>query len=349
LHNGHNGENEQEEKSLKRNSSNSGSSISSNNYGKILHDIALKQASKRRIINKTVSILAIVSLVAAIIPLGSILIEVVKNGAYVISIDFLVQRPESIGSSSGGIGPAIQGTLIVVGLASVIGAPIGILAGVYLSEYASVSIGKTGEKGRGRATARLAFASSIRLLNDVLTGLPSIVIGIVGYVTLVLAIGSFSVWAGAFALSIIMIPIVSRVTEETLKLVPNSIREAGHSLGIPKWKITIAIVLKSAKTGVLTGIVLAISRIAGETAPLIMTILGTSLYFTSLTGPVDALPLRIWRLASQPYESAHAFGWGAALVLILIVLGLSVSLRLLVHRKGIRFRSSTIPAAARST
>jgi phosphate transport system permease protein len=139
-----------------------------------------------------------------------------------------------------------------------------------------------------------------------------------------------------------MIPIVVRVTEETLKIVPNSIREAGHSLGIPKWKVTLFIVLDSAKSGVLTGIVLAVSRIAGETAPLIITILGTSLFFTGFTSPVDALPLRIWRLASQPYESAHSFGWGAALILILIVLGLSISLRLLAQRKGFRSRASII-------
>jgi phosphate transport system permease protein len=168
------------------------------------------------------------------------------------------------------------------------------------------------------------------------------VIGIVAYVTLVIALGSFSVWAGAFALSIIMIPIVVRVTEETLKIVPNSTREAGQSLGIPKRKIIMHIVLKSAKSGVITGIILAVSRIAGETAPLIMTILGTDLYFTSLTGPVDALPLRIWRLASQPYQYAHDFGWGAALVLILLVLGLSLSLRLVAHKRG--FKIGTIAA-----
>jgi phosphate transport system permease protein len=157
--------------------------------------------------------------------------------------------------------------------------------------------------------------------------------GIVGYVSIVLLLGSFSVWAGAFALSIIMIPIVVRVTEESFKIVPNSIREAAHSLGIPKWKITLFITMKSAKSGILTGIVLAVSRIAGETAPLIMTILGTSLFFTGFSGPIDALPLRIWRLASQPYESAHSQGWGAALVLILIVLILSVVLRLFVQSK----------------
>jgi phosphate transport system permease protein len=133
-----------------------------------------------------------------------------------------------------------------------------------------------------------------------------------------------------------MIPIVVRVTEETLKVVPYSLREAGHSLGLSKAKITLFIVLPAAKDGILTGIVVAISRIAGETAPLIMTILGTSLFFTGVTGPVDALPLRIWRLASQPYESAHSFGWGSALVLILLILALSMGLRLLVQKRSLR-------------
>lgn len=139
-----------------------------------------------------------------------------------------------------------------------------------------------------------------------------------------------------------MIPIVVRVTEESFKIVPNSIREGAQSLGIPKWKIILFITMKSAKSGIITGIVLAISRIAGETAPLIMTILGTSLFFTSFTGPIDALPLRIWRLASQPYESAHSQGWGAALVLILIILILSVVLRLLVQSKAqFKFNKTT--------
>jgi phosphate transport system permease protein len=248
------------------------------------------------------------------------LIEVVKNGASAISFEFLTQPQGSIGSGRGGVGPAIQGTIIVVGLASLIAAPVGVLAGIYLSEFAKEGV----------------FANSVRFFNDVLTGLPSIVIGIVGYVIIVLSIGSFSVFAGAVSLSIIMIPIVVRVTEETLKIVPYSLREAGHSLGISKAKITLSIVLPSAKHGILTGIVLAISRIAGETAPLIMTILGTSLFFTGITGPVDALPLRIWRLASQPYESAHAFGWGSALVLILMILGMSVGLRFLARRRSFK-------------
>ncbi|MFL6330260.1 MAG: phosphate ABC transporter permease PstA [Nitrososphaeraceae archaeon] len=297
------------------------------NTNQKIQDIMSRHYYRRRLVDKIVSAFAITCVLAAIIPLGSILLEVIKNGASAISLQLLTQPPGAIGTTledSGGIAPAIQGTLIVIGLASVIGVPIGILAGIYLSEFAS---------GTG------LLPSAVRLFNDVLTGLPSVVIGIVGYITIVLAVGSFSVLAGAFSLSIIMMPIVVRITEETLKVVPNSIREAGYSLGISKWKITLFIVLKSAKSGVLTGIVLAVSRIAGETAPLIMTILGTSLFFSSFTKPIDALPLRIWRLASQPYDTAHSQGWGAALLLIVIVLISSVVLRLLVQRKGFKIKA----------
>jgi len=293
------------------------------NYRTLIHDQMKKKYRNRIIIDKLVSIFAIVCLVAAIVPLGSILLEIIKNGVGVLSFEFLTGPQGSIISGKGGIGPAIQGTIIVVGLASLIATPVGVLTGIYLSEFAGIGI----------------FPLAVRFLNDMLTGLPAIVIGIVGYVTIVIAIGSFSVWAGALALSIIMTPIVVRVTEETLKIVPHSIREGGYALGISKAKITMNIVLTTAKSGVITGIVLGIARIAGETAPLIMTILGTSLFFSSLSGPVDALPLRIWRLASQPYEHAHAFGWGAALVLILMVLGLNVGLRLLAYRKGFTIRT----------
>jgi phosphate transport system permease protein len=290
------------------------------NYRDILQETVNKKYRKRLLLNRLVTMFTIVCVIAAVVPLVSILLEVVKNGASAISIEFLTQPPGSMGSGTGGIAPAIQGTIIVVGIASLIAAPIGVLAGIYLSEFA-----KKGE-----------FVEIVRFFNDVLTGLPSIVIGIVGYTAIVLSIGSFSVLAGSVSLSIIMIPIVVRVTEETLKVVPYSLREAGHSLGISKTKVTLFVILPSAKNGILTGIVIAISRIAGETAPLIMTILGTSLFFTGITGPVDALPLRIWRLASQPYESAHAFGWGSALILILMILALSMGLRLLAQRKSLK-------------
>ena len=292
---------------------------------KLVRDAISRTSARRRITNRSFTAATIACIAVAMVPLGSILFEVVKNGVGAITFEFLTQPQGSIITGEGGIGPAIQGTLYVVGLASLIGVPVGVLAGIYLSEY--------GRDGR--------FAHTVRFFNSVMTGLPSIVIGIVGYIMLVLTIGSFNIMAGAVALSIIMIPIVVGVTEETLKLVPNSIREAGHSLGVPKWRVTISITLASAKSGVLTGIVIAVARIAGETAPLIMTILGTSLFFQNFTGPVDALPLRIWRLASLPYEHAESFGWGAALILILMVLALSMVLRFLVLRQS-RGRAPTL-------
>jgi phosphate transport system permease protein len=287
-------------------------------HRKDVQKVMVKNARKAKVIDRIVTIFAIICVILAVIPLTSILIEVVKNGIMAINWDFLTGRPSAIGRAGGGIGPAIQGTLIVVGLATMIGAPIGILTGIYLSEFAGTGL----------------FPSGVRFFNEVMTGLPSVVMGIVGYILIVISLGSFSAWAGAFSLSIIMIPIVSRVTEETIKIVPNSIREAGHALGIPKWKVTLFITFKSAVSGILTGVVLAIARIAGETAPLIMTILGTSLFFSNFNSPVDALPLRIWRLSSQPYTSAHEQAWGAALILIMMVLVLSVALRLLAQRRG---------------
>lgn len=286
----------------------------------IIQDAIIRSNKRRRIIDRTFTWATIGCVVLAMIPLGSILLEVIKNGVPAISLEFLTEPPGSMIAGGGGIGPAIQGTLIVVGYASLIGVPVGVLTGIYLAEYG----------GNGK------FANSVRFFNNVMTGLPSIVIGIVAYIVLILAVGaSFNITAGAFALSIIMIPIIVGVTEETLKLVPNSIREAGHSLGIPKWRVTLSITLTSARNGVLTGIMLAISRISGETAPLIMTILGTSLYFSGFSDPVDALPLRIWRLASQPYLHAHDFAWGGALVLIVMVLILNILLRFLVlERRG---------------
>jgi phosphate transport system permease protein len=338
----------------------------------IIQDAILRTNARRRITDKVITGVTIACVAAALIPLGSILLEVFKNGAAAINFDFLTKPPGRITggfiseermarlieekmvllpeeqtarlteqertqlveqmraeviadeeSKRGGLAPAIQGTLIVVGLASLIAVPIGVLGGIYLSEYA----------GAGK------FPYIVRFLNNVMTGLPSIVVGIVGYIILVATIGSFNVMAGAVALSIIMIPIVLGVTEETLKLVPNSVREAGHSLGIPKWRVTLSITLTSAKSGVLTGIVLGISRIAGETAPLIMTILGTSLFFQGFFEPTAALPLSIWRLSQQPYPASHEFAWGGALILILIILSLSVALRYLVLEKKYRLRS----------
>jgi phosphate transport system permease protein len=269
-----------------------------------------QNVEKRLLVDKAVRIVVFACVIIAIIPLGSILVEVFKNGMSAISYEFLTETPGSIGSGKGGIGPAIQGTLIIIGLSSLIGVPIGVMSGIYLSEY-----------GDNR------LARSIRFFNDVFMEFPSIVLGIFAFLMIVLILGHFSVWAGAFALSLIMFPIVARTTEESLKMVPITYREAGTALGLKKWVITFRIVISAAKSGMITGILLSISRIGGETAPLIMTILGSSQFFSSMDVPMDALPLRIWRLSLLPYDSAQLQGWGSALVLIIIILGINLGVR----------------------
>jgi phosphate transport system permease protein len=258
----------------------------------------------------------------AVIPLLSILFEVVRNGLPALNLEFLTNTPGAVGQPGGGIAEAIQGTIILVGLACLIGVPLGLFTGVYLSEFGHNKYGRT-----------------IRFLNDVLTEFPSIVVGILGYSLIVLYTHSFSTIAGAVALSIIMLPIVARTTEEALKVVPNSIRDAAIALGIRRWRTTLSIVLTTGKSGVLTGVLLSIARVAGETAPLLLTVLGSSLFFSGLDQPIDALPLRIYRYALLPYPYAIQQGWGAALVLILLVLGINVSLRL--ATRGRLYRKST--------
>lgn len=265
---------------------------------------------KRLAVDKAVRIIVFSCVVIAIIPLGSILVEVFKNGIAAISYEFLTAVPGSIGSGDGGVGPAIQGTLIIIGLSSLIGVPIGVMSGIFLSEYGDNKL-----------------ARIIRFFNDVFMEFPSIVMGIFAFLMIVLILGHFSVWAGAFALSLIMFPIVARTTEESLKMVPTTYREAGTALGLKKWVITLRIVISAAKSGMITGILLSVSRIGGETAPLIMTILGSSQFFSSMDVPMDALPLRIWRLSLLPYDSAQLQGWGAAMVLIIIILGINLGVR----------------------
>lgn len=269
-----------------------------------------QNVAKRLLVDKAVRIIVFSCVIIAVIPLCSILVEVFKNGLTAISIEFLTETPGSVGSGEGGIGPAIQGTLIIVGLSSMIGVPIGVMSGIFLSEY--------GDN---------ALARFVRFFNDVFMEFPSILLGIFAFLIIVLVLGHFSVWAGAFALSLIMFPIVARTTEESLKMVPMTYREAGTALGLKKWVITFRIVISAAKSGMITGILLSVSRIGGETAPLIMTILGSSQFFSSMDTPMDALPLRIWRLSLLPYDSAQLQGWGAALVLIMIIIGINLGIK----------------------
>jgi phosphate transport system permease protein len=275
----------------------------------------------RRLKDRLAFSLGLLCVVIAIVPLGSILLEVARNGISAFSVEFLTHTPGAIGQSGGGVANAIQGTLILIGLACLIGVPLGLMSGIFLAEFGDNS-----------------FGALIRFLNQVLMQFPSIVIGIFAYLIVVLPLGSFSAIAGSIALSIIMLPIVARTTEESFKLVPNSIREAAMALGVRHWRTTLSVILSTAKNGIVTGILLSIARISGETAPLIMTILGSQWFFTGLKQPMDALPLRVWRLALLPYDYAHQQGWGAALVLILLVLALNISVRFAARGKHEKVR-----------
>jgi phosphate transport system permease protein len=264
----------------------------------------------RLVVDKIVMGIVFGCVIVALVPLTSILLEVFKNGVAALSWEFLTQEPGAIGSGEGGIGPAIQGTIIIIGMSSLIGVPIGVLSGIYLAEFGDNRLGRT-----------------IRFFNDVFMEFPSIVLGIFAFLTIVLILEHFSLWAGAFALSLIMFPIIARTTEESLKLVPLTYREAGLALGLKKWVVTLRIVLSAAKSGMITGILLSVARIGGETAPLIMTVLGSSQFFSGFDAPMDALPLRIWRLSLLPYDSAQLQGWGAAVVLIIIILAINIGVR----------------------
>jgi len=274
----------------------------------------------RLVTDRIVRAIIFATVILAIVPLGSILVEVVRNGVAALSIEFLTEVPGAVGSGEGGIGPAIQGTFIVVGMASLIGVPVGVMSGVFLAEF-----------GDNR------LARAVRFFNDVFMEFPSIVIGIFAFLIIVLVLGHFSLWAGAFALALIMFPIVTRTTEESLKMVPYTYREAGVALGLKRWVITTRIVMSAAKSGMLTGILLAVSRISGETAPLLFTILGSSQFFGGFDVPMDALPLRIWTMSLLPYEGAQQHGWGAALVLIIIIMAINLAVRYFVLGDSSKF------------
>ena len=266
----------------------------------------------RKFKNKLFYVLCLVCVIVAIVPLLSILVEVISKGAPQISWHFLTGTV-----LTGGIGPAIQGSLIIIGLTSVFGIPIGILSGVYLAEYGTNK-----------------YATAVRNVNNVLTEFPSIVVGITAFSIIIVGItGTYSALAGAAALDFMLIPIVARTTEESLKLVPNSSREAALALGAHRWRSIVSVVLPSARSGLVTGTLLAVARIAGETAPLLFTILGNSYFFQGFNSAMDALPIRIFLNSRDPNPQVQAEAWGAALILILIVLAINVGVRLASRRK----------------
>ena len=271
---------------------------------------------RRRAASYVMVALTCIAAALAIVPLVAILGYLIKQGASALSLDFFTSMPKPVGEPGGGMANAIVGTLILIGIASTVGLPVGIGAGLYLAE---------------RGGTRLA--NLVRFLADVLNGLPSIVMGIFAWEFLVRPIGHFSALAGGAAIGAMMIPLVTRTTEEMVRTVPQSLREAALALGFPRWRTSLQIVLRTAMGGIVTGVLVAVARVAGETAPLLFTAFGNQFFSTKLTQPIAALPLQVFTYAISPYDEWHAQAWAGALVLITLVLVISVISRFVVRSK----------------
>lgn len=265
---------------------------------------------RRQIMSSAMVGLTYLVALAACLPLIFILWHLIQAGAGAFRPSFFTNMPKPVGETGGGMANAIIGTLVLVGIASAVGLPIGIGAGLYLAEH------------RGRP-----LANGVRFLSDVLNGLPSIVMGIFAWQLLVRPIGHFSAFSGGIALGAMMIPLVTRATEEMILLVPNSLREAALALGYSFWRTSLTVILRTALPGIVTGALVAVARVAGETAPLLFTAFGNQFWSTSLNEPIAALPLQIFTYAISPYDDWHAQAWAGALVLIGIVLVISLAAR----------------------
>ena len=264
---------------------------------------------RRRVMNRVMTGAVVLAALVATLPLIFILIHLVREGAQSLSLDFFTKMPKPVGEA-GGMANAIVGTLILIGTACAIGLPIGIGAGLYLADF----------KGSRLATA-------VRFLADVLNGLPSIVVGIFAWQFLVKPLGHFSALAGGVALAAMIVPMVTRTTEEMVRLVPTSLREAAMALGYSRARTSLAVVLRTATAGIVTGVLVALARIAGETAPLLFTAFGNNFWSVYLDEPIAAMPLQIFNYAISPYDEWHRLAWAGALVLIAVVLIISVAAR----------------------
>ena len=269
----------------------------------------------RRLTDHAMTGIAVLTVVLVLAPLIAIFGYLVYRGVGSINWAFLTQVPKPPGEVGGGMANAIVGSIFILGIASIIGVPLGIGAGIYLAEF-----------GRNR------FGTAIRFTADVLNGVPSIVIGIVAYAIVVLRQGHFSALAGGVALAIMMVPTISRTTEEMLLLVPQALREAAYGLGVPRWRTTLSITLRTATSGVITGVMLAFARVAGETAPLLFTALGNEFWSLRMDQPTAALPLQIYRYALSPYDDFHRQAWAGALVLIVLIVTAVAAVRFVVRR-----------------
>lgn len=270
----------------------------------------------RRRVNALMFGLTALCAVVAVSTLLGILAYIAWQGASALSWDFLVKLPTPVGETGGGIANSIAGSAQVVGVAALIGVPIGVLGGVYLAEY-----------GRGR------YAFAVRYAADVLNGVPSIVIGLFAYALIVKPMKQFSALSGSVALAFIMVPVVLRNTEEFLRLVPDTLREAALALGLPRWKVVLRVVLPTAGRGILTGSLLAVARVSGETAPLIFTAFGNRFWGEGLLQPVATLPHTIFTYAIAPYEDWHKQAWAAALILMTFVLAVNAAARIWLRPK----------------
>jgi len=269
----------------------------------------------RRGMNGLVTLAAALAVVLVLLPLGAIFGYLIYKGLGSINWAFLTQIPKPVGEAGGGMANAIAGSAYILAIASVMGVPIGIGAGIYLAEY-----------GRNR------FGDVIRFTADVLNGVPSIVVGIVAYGIVVLSQGHFSALAGGVALAIMMIPTITRTTEEMLLLVPNAVKEAAYGLGVSRWRTTLSITLRTATSGVITGVMLAFARVAGETAPLLFTAFGNQYWNWKMNQPTAALSLQIFTYAISPFDEWHRQAWAGALILIVLIVASVSAVRIAASR-----------------
>ncbi|MCP4626466.1 MAG: phosphate ABC transporter permease PstA [bacterium] len=257
---------------------------------------------------------------AVLVPLLLILYHIVRNGIAVVNWEFLTSLPKPMGDVGGGIANALVGTIMLVIVAAALAVPPGICAGIYLAESKS-----------GR------LAAALRTCMDILQGIPSIVIGIIAYAWVVVTFGTFSAFSGGIALAVMMLPVIVRATEETLKLIPENLREASLALGVPYSKTILKVVVPSGLSGILTGIMLGMARIAGETAPLLFTAFGSPFMNLNIFKPVDSLPLMIFNYATSPYPEWHSMAWGASFVLVVFVLSINFFAKVISAKWKVRF------------
>jgi phosphate transport system permease protein len=280
--------------------------------------LAVRSLRKRHVADYVVKVISTLTAAIGLFFLIWILYEVLLRGIGSYNLAFFTKLPTPPGMSGGGLANAIVGTFLITIAATLLGTPLGILTGVFLAEF-------------GKGTK---MASFVRFLNNVLIGVPSIIVGVFLYTLMVAPMRSFSAWAGIVALAIIMLPVVVRATEDMLNLVPDTLRESGLALGAPKWRVTIGIVFRAARSGILTGVLLAVARISGETAPLLFTVLNSPYWMHSLKEPIANLTVTIFNYAMSPYSDWIAQAWGASLLIMIGVLALAIISRLALRSKG---------------